>query len=201
MASQDIDKHIASGREVAIEVLGQLAEFWGFTRTMGRIFGLVYLAPKPISQADIGEQLSISPGSVSLSINGLLRWGAVRKARVPGSRKLLYESETDFRKIVTSVLESRERQTLEEAADAVAHALDKIKRDKDQGDDFDEKTLFVLERLNHLESVYRLSFQLLNLLLNTGRIDVESVAENLGHTKMIENKDWKVVIKAMISTS
>ena len=181
-------KEIEGASQVAVEVLGQLAQFWGFTRTMGRVFGLLYLSPDPLDQAQISESLEISSASVSLSINGLVRWGAVRKARVPGSRKLRYESETDFRKIVTSVLQSRERQTLEDAVDAIAHALDKLKRSRDAEGEADENTLFVLERLKHLESVYKLSFQLLQLLLDTGRIDVGAVADTLGH-RAVNPKD------------
>lgn len=177
-------QQLDSAREVAVEVLGQLAEFWGFTRTMGRIFGLIYLSPEPLTQADLAGQLDISSASVSLSISGLVRWGAVRKAYGKGSRKLRYEAETDFRKIVTSVLDSRERQTLEDAVDAVAHALDKLDARREIGGEVDEATRFVLERLQHLESVYRLSFQLLKLLLDTGRIDVDAVAGMLGHTAM-----------------
>jgi DNA-binding transcriptional regulator GbsR (MarR family) len=184
VTSLEPTQQLDSAREVAIEVLGQLAEFWGFTRTMGRIFGLIYLSPEPVTQAALAQQLKISPASVSLSINGLLRWGAVRKAYGQGSRKLRYEAETDFRKIVTSVLDSRERQTLEDAVDAVAHALDKLNARRGEAGEMDQATRFVLERLQHLESVYRLSFQLLKLLLDTGSVNVDAVAGMLGHTAM-----------------
>jgi len=174
---------IESARVVAVEVLGQMAEFWGFTRTMGRIFGLLYLSPEPLSQADISERLAISAASVSLSLTGLTRWGAVRKSVGAKGRKVRYESETEFRKIVTSVLASRERQTLEDALDAVAHAIDKLQKVRAQRGSIDEGgALFVLERMQHLESVYRMSFQLLQLLLGTGRIDVEALAAAEGHS-------------------
>lgn len=174
---------IESARAVAVDVLGQLAEFWGFTRTMGRVFGLLYLSPEPLSQAEISERLTISAASVSLTLNGLTRWGAVRKSVGTKGRKVRYEAETEFRKIVTSVLASRERQTLEDALDAVAHAIDKLQKLRGQRGSIDEgKALFVLERLQHLESVYRMSFQMLQLLLRTGRIDVEAVAAAEGHS-------------------
>lgn len=184
--SEDKDiSQIESAREVAIEVLGQLAEFWGFTRTMGRVFGLLYLSKDPLSQAEFSEQLGISAASVSLSINGLVRWGAVRKAIVSGSRKNLYEAETDFKKIVTSVLHSRERQTLEDGMDAIAHALDKIEKERSKGEVIDEPALFVLDRLQHLESVYRLSYRLLQMLLRTGSVDVDAVAIASGHSRKL----------------
>lgn len=180
MLDRSLPEQIEAASDVAIDVLGQLAEFWGFTRTMGRIFGLLYLSPEPLTQAALSKRLKMSPASVSLSINGLLRWGAVRKSRSSQGRKIRYEAETEFRKIVTSVLDSRERQTLEDALDAIAHAIDQIKK-SGQGGEMDEKALFVLERLQHLESVYSLSFRLLRMLLKTGRIDFEAVAEAAGH--------------------
>ncbi|MBN2361541.1 MAG: hypothetical protein JXR83_18965 [Deltaproteobacteria bacterium] len=182
MATDQDLQAIESARLVAVEVLGQLAEFWGFTRTMGRVFGLLYLSPEPLSQAEISESLSISAASVSLSLNALMRWGAVRKSVGARGRKVRYEAETEFRKFVTSVLASRERQQLEDGLDAVAHAVDKLQRLRSQRGELDEGgALFVLERLQHLESVYRMSYQLLQLLLRTGRIDVEAVAEAEGH--------------------
>ena len=187
MSEKDLTEQIDSARDVAVDVLGQLAEFWGFTRTMGRLFGLLYLSPEPLTQAEISSRLKISSASVSLTINGLLRWGAVRKVPSPG-RKIRYESETEFRKIVTSVLESRERQTLEDALDAVAHAIDQIKKFKRAGD-MDESALFVLERLQHLESVYSMSNRLLRMLLRTGRLDFEAVAEAAGHPRTSFKKD------------
>lgn len=181
-------EHIESACDVAIEVLGQLAEFWGFTRTMGRVFGLVYVSPQPVTQTELCERLSISPGSASMSLSGLQRWGAVRKAMVSQGRKIRYEAETDFRKIVTSVLESRERQTLEDAMDAVAHALDKLHRSGEHDATLDENARVVLERLRHLDSVYKLSYRLLQLLLKTGRVDVEQIAEASGHSNSPPSK-------------
>jgi hypothetical protein len=36
---------------LAIETCGRIAQFWGFTRSMGRTFGLLYVVPAPLSQA------------------------------------------------------------------------------------------------------------------------------------------------------
>jgi len=184
VSDEKLESQIETARGVAVDVLGQLAEFWGFTRTMGRVFGLLYVSPEPVTQAEISSHLEISPASVSLSLNGLLRWGAVRKSMASHGRKIHYEAETEFRKIVTSVLDSRERQTLEDALDAVAHAIDQLKK-VGKRQDMDETALFILERLQHLESVYTLSFRMLRMLLRTGRIDVDAIAEAAGHPRTL----------------
>ena len=45
------DSELSQARSLAIDACGRIAKFWGFTRTMGRVFGLLYLAREPLSQA------------------------------------------------------------------------------------------------------------------------------------------------------
>ena len=37
------DDELTAARDLAIDAFAGIAEFWGFTRTMGRAFGLLYL--------------------------------------------------------------------------------------------------------------------------------------------------------------
>ncbi len=53
---------------------------FGFKRIHGRIWGLLVLAGKPLSSREICEQLSISQGAVSTTLNELAEWGAISDA-------------------------------------------------------------------------------------------------------------------------
>jgi DNA-binding transcriptional regulator GbsR (MarR family) len=103
--------------------IGGLMEFWGFKRNMGRIWTLLYLAPGPLSAAEIGDRLSLSSGAVSMLLAELTHWGAVKKAWVPGTRRDHYESESNIWKLVSRVFRERELHKITEAIDIFEDAL------------------------------------------------------------------------------
>src|SRR5688572_29367706 len=94
--------------EVA-EIFGNIAAFWGFTRTQGRIYGLLFLSAEPLGHKDIQSRLGISAGSTSMTLASLAQWGVVRR------RDRFYEAETDMWKVITGVLRRRERDQVNDA--------------------------------------------------------------------------------------
>jgi DNA-binding transcriptional regulator GbsR (MarR family) len=79
---------------------GEIAQNLGLNRTVGQIYGLLYLNDSLVSLEDIVNKLKISKGSASLNIRELERWQAVKKIWVPGSRKDFYQADTDFVNII-----------------------------------------------------------------------------------------------------
>jgi DNA-binding transcriptional regulator GbsR (MarR family) len=159
-------------QDITVETMGRMAEFWGFTRTQGRVFCLLFLSSRPMTQSEMVEQLDVSAANVSMSLNGLLRWGAVHKVYEKGSRRVLYEAEPELRKIIRSVLGGREQQELQDAVDAFGEAVDVVKVERKKRELTPEEE-FVRERIQHLESVVRTSNRILSLLLGDGRVDVK----------------------------
>ena len=168
------DEAVVSAQDICIETAGRLAEFWGFTRTMGRVYACLFLSPRPMTQADIVERLGVSAANVSMSLKGLIRWGAVHKVYEKGSRKLHYSAEAELRTIIRNVLGGREQRELLEAESSLQEALDTLSTYKQTRGDIDEETRFALDRVEHLESSVRLSNKLLKLLLGEGRVDVNA---------------------------
>jgi DNA-binding transcriptional regulator GbsR (MarR family) len=107
---------------LAIETCGRIAQFWGFTRSMGRTFGLLYVVAEPLPQAKIQQRLRISAGNASMTLAALLRWGVVQKVAVPGARADHYLSETDFWKMISGVLNERERREIRTAIETMTRA-------------------------------------------------------------------------------
>ena len=54
---------------------GELAESFSFNRSVGQIYGLLYLQESPLSLEDIGQRLSMSKGNASINIRLLESWG------------------------------------------------------------------------------------------------------------------------------
>src|SRR2546421_12646875 len=117
-AADELDE----ARALATDACGRIAEFWGFTRTMGRTFGLLYLSRDPLPQSEIQSRLGISAGSASMTLSALGRWGVVHKVWVRGQRREHYQAETDFRKMISGVLNERERREIGAAVEVVGRA-------------------------------------------------------------------------------
>jgi DNA-binding transcriptional regulator GbsR (MarR family) len=79
------------------------------SQLQGRIFGLLFLAPKPMSLDDIAAELEQSKSNISTTIRGLVDWHLVRRVPVPGSRKDHYEAATDFWRAMQEIFERRFR--------------------------------------------------------------------------------------------
>lgn len=69
-----------------IEALGAMWERYGLAPGAGRIFGLLLVAERPLTGADITRALRVSRSSVSTDIRGLLSLGVAERMRVPGDR-------------------------------------------------------------------------------------------------------------------
>jgi len=173
------DDDLTSARDLAIDACGRIAQFWGFTRTMGRAFGLLYLSREPLPQSEIQSRLGISAGSASMTLSALGRWGVVHKVWVRGQRREHYQAETDFWKMISGVLNERERREIGAAVEVVGRAesvarLAQValavpaagtRRAKAEAD-------FLVERVTRLGEICRLGETLLDMLLGQLTLDV-----------------------------
>lgn len=116
--SGDVGPLIEQAQTEVAEIMGDIAEFWGFTRTMGRIFGFVYMSPEAVDQATVRTRLEISVGSASTTMAALLEWGVLhREGR-------LYVAETNFFKLITAVLRQREAARVDAGIDRARRVLE-----------------------------------------------------------------------------
>jgi len=180
MATDDVNSELARARDLGIDTCGRIAEFWGFTRTMGRAFGLLYLSREPLPQTEIQKRLGISAGSASMTLAALGRWGVVHRVWVRGQRREHYEAETDFWKMIAGVLNERERREIGAAVAAVDRAQTGVRAAlaaaKAQGGQAGKKLKaeadFAAVRLAQLGEICRLGETMLNMLLGQLTLDV-----------------------------
>lgn len=146
-----------------------IAEFWGFTRTQGRIFGLLYLSPMPLDHRTIRERLGISAGSTSMTLATLQDWGVVQR------QERHYRAETDLWKLITNVIRRREQEK-------ITDALVRLRRAMDCFQNLDAKepyVKFAFERLRYLHDFFQLGHALLNALIRQS--PVHFILQNLAH--------------------
>jgi HTH-type transcriptional regulator, glycine betaine synthesis regulator len=173
MAMSPINNDLVQARLLGIETCGRIASFWGFTRTMGRAFGLLYLSTEPLPRSDVQTQLHISVGSASMTLSALVRWGVVRKVRRDGERQELYEAETDFWKMISGILNDRERKEIRAASVLIENACKHARVAKKQSKGTQRKDAeLALARLDQLAAVCSVGETLLDMLLGDLALDI-----------------------------
>ena len=167
------EDELARARDLGVDTCGRIAEFWGFTRTMGRAFGMLYLSHEPLTQAEIQSRLGISAGSASMTLAALGRWGVAHRVWVRGQRREYYQAETDFWKMISGVLNERERREIGAAVEAVARAVAGARAAEGAAPKrLAAEATFTSERLERLHEICALGETLLNMLLGQLTMDV-----------------------------
>ena len=103
--------------------LSQISQFWGFPKSMGAIFAVLYLSPNALSLDEIVAETAFTKGAISTSIRTLARMGLVHRQTKLGDRKDYYLAEDDFYKVIRSILKGRENSEFSRAIDSVGQTL------------------------------------------------------------------------------
>jgi DNA-binding transcriptional regulator GbsR (MarR family) len=118
-----------------IQLFVQLSRVLGQPRSLGEIYGLLFISPRPLAMDDIMARLKLSKGSTSEGLKFLRNLGAVQMRYVPGDRRVHYEAVAELRNLASSFLREKiephlgaGEQRLKRLT-ALAHALSAEERD------------------------------------------------------------------------
>ncbi|WP_234028589.1 GbsR/MarR family transcriptional regulator [Lentibacillus sp. Marseille-P4043] len=115
--------------EKFIQVIAKNMNLYGITSSVGRLYGVLYFAEKPLTLDDMREALKMSKTSMSTGVRALSEMKMVESTFKKGIRKDLYQTEDDWYKSFTSLFGNRWRQHTEtniEEADEAVEELEKI---------------------------------------------------------------------------
>lgn len=133
----------------------------GLPRSIGEIYGLLFISRHPLSLDDLVERLEISKGSVSQGLRMLKSLGAVREADPNGSaeRRTYYEPAIELKRLVGGFIREQVRPHLESGKT-------KIQRLATIADDIEnpEQRKFVADRLDRLDHWMRSGSRVLPIL-------------------------------------
>jgi len=87
------------------EIIVRIAQLLGYPKSLGEIYGLLYVSREPLAMDRIRERLHLSLGSASQGLKTLRGLRAVRTVYIPGERKDYYMAETFIRNLVGGFLE------------------------------------------------------------------------------------------------
>lgn len=100
-------------------VFVHLASVLGFPRSVGQIYGLLFITREPLSLGDIAERLGISVGSTSQGLRLLRSFRAVRAVSRPGDRREQYEADIHFRALLRGFVRERLDPLLGDTAERI----------------------------------------------------------------------------------
>ena len=143
----------------AVDLFVGLAQVVGMPKSIGQIYGLLYISTVALSLDDLAVRLDISKGSASQGLKFLRSTGAVRLCDEHGSRCDRYEAETGLRTLVTGFLKEQIEPHLESGEDRLV----RLKRLALAAPEADRA--HVVQRVKQLENWHSRAASLLPLLI------------------------------------
>ena len=131
----------------------------GLPRSLGEIYGLLYISPDPLSLDDLVRLLAISKGSASQGLKTLRSLGAVRETDGNGERRTYYEPAIELKRLVGGFIREQVRPhldsgktKLERLQDTASLTADPVERE------------FFNDRIDRLEAWMKRGGQVLPVL-------------------------------------
>jgi len=102
---------------------GEMARHWGMSRTVGQIYGLLYLSPKPLNADDIVDSLEMSRSNVSMGLKALEEWRLVKLTHFKGDRREYFETPKDIWEVFRTLAVEKRRREVEPTLNFLRGAL------------------------------------------------------------------------------
>jgi DNA-binding transcriptional regulator GbsR (MarR family) len=118
----------------------------GLPRSIGEIYGLLFVSQEPLSLDDLVASLGISKGSASQGLRTLKGLGAIREVQVGTERRTYFEAAMELKRLVGGFIREQIRPHLESGKAKIAR-LEAVA----QTEDDPVRQEFLADRLQRLE--------------------------------------------------
>ncbi len=129
----------------SVELFREGAKLLGLPKSMGEIYGLMYVSQSPMSLDDLVRRLGISKGSASQGITFLKQLGAVAESQQAGERKMHYQAAVEIKSLIAGFIKSEIRPHLDATQGQISHL-----RDEAANVEIEEDREFYEERIERL---------------------------------------------------
>ena len=131
----------------------------GLPRSIGEIYGLLFISQAALSLDDLVLRLQISKGSASQGLRMLKSLGAVREADGGAERRTYYEPAIELKRLVGGFIREQVRPHLESGKMKISRLAETTQEIDDA-----ERRKFLNERIERLETWMRSSGKVLPVL-------------------------------------
>lgn len=162
LPSSNTEEHKTSLTSLQEQVVGyfvDLVRVLGLPRSLGEIYGLLFINPDPLSLDDLVRLLGISKGSASQGLRTLRTLGAVKEADGNGDRRTYYQPAVELKPLVGGFIREQVRPHLESGKSKLRLLEETAKDTADHND-----REFFLDRIDRLDSWMKRGGQVLPVL-------------------------------------
>ncbi len=131
----------------------------GLPRSIGEIYGVLFISPTPLALDDLVEKLDISKGSASQGLRALKGLGAVREVEGNGERRTYFEPAVDLKRLVGGFIREQVRPHIESGKKKISKLAEAAREEPDP-----ERRAFFQERVARIDNWTRRGGQVLPLL-------------------------------------
>lgn len=158
----DVSEEVSAARERVIEALARSADVYGFNRSYGRLYGILYFADEPVSLDELVDRSGYAKSTVSSAMKDMARFHMVYRQSIPGEgKKAFYEAERDFWTIIQEMI----RGEFQREVTIMTRALEDAEASLEDADS--EQAQRDLEKIRQLQQIYRRGQQFIDLFTST----------------------------------
>ncbi len=115
--------HLSPLSQSFVTHFGEMGSRWGINRTVGQIYALIYISPRPIHADDMAETLGFSRSNVSMGLKELQAWRLVRLRHLPGDRREHFEPSGNAWDTFKRLAEERRHREIEPTLSMLRDAM------------------------------------------------------------------------------
>jgi HTH-type transcriptional regulator, glycine betaine synthesis regulator len=145
LVSDEIQLLNAVEREV-IGIFVSAVKMLGLPKSVGEIYGLLFISPDPLALDALVERLTISKGSASQGLRFLRSFGAIRQVYIGGDRRDHYTAETDLKRLAAGFVRTEVTPRMTSGGDRLLRANREAKSLKVASGNFYKERLAKLQQ-------------------------------------------------------
>ena len=129
-------------REIEVQVIDLFVRgvrVLGLPKSVGEIYGLLYMSPQPLPLDSLVGRLKMSKGSASQGLKFLRNLGAVRPVYVAGDRRDHYEAQTELKALVAGFMKGELLPHLESGSERLELLGEMVSADESPDAEFYHK--------------------------------------------------------------
>lgn len=124
----------------SVEYFVSLVQIFGLPKSIGQIYGLLFVSLDPLPMDRIIEELDISKGSASQGLSLLKTLGAVTPHQIKGDRREHFQADLNVSRIVSHFFNNRLKARLEHG-EARLESMLRLAQEADQNVSEDETSI------------------------------------------------------------
>lgn len=105
----------------AIELFINFLKLVGLPKSVGEIYGLLFVSPRPLTMDEIVTRLGLSLGAASQGLKVLRGVGAAKAVYSPGTRKDHFAADLEISKFATVFIKEELRPRFDRALQRIEH--------------------------------------------------------------------------------